>query len=232
MAAHTSRDIPLWPLPIAGAGCVLLAMHLAYVLAAFHGHVPWCVPYWENCTSISATGRQLPEKLLFKPLLISACVLIAVYWWLMARWLRDLGDVARVVRVMAVLGITANVCLIVYAAGLGEGGDSARLLRRAGAALGFALNYLAAALLVQRLLKLPSLPACPRWLIAFLRWLLVLMLALGMISALLPAFSADYERLDDAFEWQLALAINVFVALTAMLWRRTGFCLRTGLRTE
>ncbi len=231
MVARASPDIPLWPLPIAGAACVLLDIHLSYVLAAFNGHVPWCIPYWENCTSISAAGRQLPEKLLFKPLLILACVLVAGYWWLMARWLRDLGDAARAIRTMAVLGVTANVFLIAYAAGLGEGGDSAQLLRRAGAALGFSLNYLAEVLLVQRLLKLPAVLAHSRRLIGLLRWLLVVMLLLGMTTALLPAFSADYEHLDDAFEWQLALAINVFIALTAMLWHRTGFCLRTDLCT-
>ena len=39
----------------------LVCVHTTYLIAASHGHVPWCVPYWDSCTSISATGRQLPE---------------------------------------------------------------------------------------------------------------------------------------------------------------------------
>ncbi len=43
--------------------CALLPFittHASYLIAASHGHVEWCIPYWDASTSISATRRQMP----------------------------------------------------------------------------------------------------------------------------------------------------------------------------
>ena len=43
--------------PVVVALLPLAAIHLCYLLAAYLGHVPWCLPYVDSCTSISAAGR-------------------------------------------------------------------------------------------------------------------------------------------------------------------------------
>lgn len=235
---------PLWPLPLACAGLLLLASHGSFLLAATTGHLGWCLPYGPDCHSISATGREMPAKLLFKPLLIAGATLLMPYWLLVARWLRGLGLDGRRPGRIAWLGVAGAFCLIPYAAALGEGGDSALLLRRLGAVLGFSLNFMAQLLLADALSRSAASPSPdiaaarrpegggpavatawqPRDRVALrVSWvLLVMMLALGLASALLAPF-AWHDRIDDGIEWWLALLLNLNLALTALLWRRSRF---------
>ena len=67
-------------LPLLTALLPALAINFCYLLAASQGHVPWCIPYLEGCTSISATGRQAPESYLFRALIIPTAVLLVFYW--------------------------------------------------------------------------------------------------------------------------------------------------------
>lgn len=243
---------PLWPLPLACSALMLLASHGSWLLAAATGHLGWCFPYGLDCHSISATGREMPAKLLFKPLLIAGATLLMLYWLILARWLRFVGVAGARPAWIAALGAAGAFCLMPYAAALGEGGDSALLLRRLGAVLGFSLNFLAQLLLADVLARqskatsrafravaaataaesgaAPALspafgaPSAPGDL-AVLRlswWLLVTMLALGMASALLAPF-AWHDRIDDGIEWWLALLLNLNLALTALPWRRSRY---------
>ena len=68
----------------------LVAIHSCYLLAAQNGHVPWCLPYIDSCTSISATGRHRPESLVFRAAIMPSAALMLVYWTLVERWLRTL----------------------------------------------------------------------------------------------------------------------------------------------
>lgn len=90
-AAATPR-LPLHVLPVFAGALVLFTMHVCYLVAAAQGHVPWCFPYLDSCTSISATGRQWPERGIFKPLMTIAALAVATTFWLSARWLSVLGD--------------------------------------------------------------------------------------------------------------------------------------------
>lgn len=221
MTASSQAPLPLWPLPLACALLFLFAIHASYLLAAASGHVAWCLPYYLDCTSISATGRQLPAKLLFKPALTLAATGLLAYWFLMRHWLRATGTTGRRPTVMAVLGMSGALCLILYTAALGEGGDTALVLRRLGAVLGFSLSYIAQ-LLLTAMLRAPSPLPSPAGVVHALWVLVVGMLVLGMASAL-SSLHPVHDRIDDAVEWILALALNVHVALTAWLWRATGF---------
>lgn len=107
--------IRAWPAPLAAGLLALLTIHLCYLIAAAHGHVPWCLPWIDSCTSISATGRQLPEKLLFKPLMMLSMLLAGMTFWLAARWLARRGDDApRTHRVITACGFIATVCIAFY----------------------------------------------------------------------------------------------------------------------
>jgi hypothetical protein len=65
-----------------------------FPLAYAAGLMPWCIPYIDSCTSISATGREPPAFFVFKALMIPAAMLLMAYWLLNARWLRQLGCVS------------------------------------------------------------------------------------------------------------------------------------------
>ena len=71
--------MPCYPIAIMINLLPLVCIHLCYLVAANLGHIEWCVPYLENCTSISATGRKYPEFFIFKGLMIPAVARVRNY---------------------------------------------------------------------------------------------------------------------------------------------------------
>lgn len=226
---HAPPAQPLWPLPLACAGLLLTATHGSLLIGIAAGQLGPCFPYGLDCHSISATGRPMPSRLLFKPLLIMGGSGLLLYWMLMARWLRTQGLPGGRPSQVAALGCIGALCLIAYTAALGEGGDSAFLLRRLGAVLGFSLSFLAQLLLTDSLCRPGGDPAAGArapagsgTVLRLLRGLVILLLTLGLASALLAVFPW-HQRIDDGIEWWLALLLNLHVMLTARLWSATGF---------
>lgn len=213
-----------WWLPLLAALLSLFTLHASYLLSAAWGHVPWCWPWWDSCTSISATGRQLPAKLLFKPLLTLSALLVLATFWVVVHWLRSLDDeAARAHRLLLGSALVAAVCIIVYTAALGEAGDTARLLRRLGVTTGFALSFFAELLVLARLAALrrrdPSRVAAGPF-----RWMFAIMLALiglGLLNVGWQLVGTGYNRVDDALEWQFALLVNAWLLPLAVLLRRS-----------
>lgn len=227
MSDRALPSCPLWPLPLACGLLFLFAIHASFLISAASGRVDWCFPYYLDCTSISATGRKLPAKLLFKPMLTAAALGLMAYWTLMRQWLLAQGVRGRRPLWMMWLGLIGPFCLVLYTSALGEGGETALTLRRLGAVLGFSLNYIAQLLLTAELRRLPFAEREHGRLVRALWWLVTGMLLLGMVSALLSG-QPVHERIDDAVEWILALALNLHVLLSALLWRATDFRLCWG----
>ncbi|MDV2078438.1 hypothetical protein [Marinobacter xestospongiae] len=215
-----STTVQLWWLALFTALLPLLALHGTYLMAAVESHVPWCLPYWDSCTSISRTGRHGTGYFLFKALMIPAAVLGALYWWFNGRWLRQQGAVGAGVTVLGWLGIGACLGLVLYAVVLGHIGDTFHSLRRTGVVLYFSLTFLAELLLSAALVRLPGPRVRGRRLLA----LCGLMLVLGLLSVVLQWLVHPlYDRIEDAFEWWFALLINLHAFGVAYLWWRTEF---------
>jgi len=198
----------------------LFCVHLTYVLAASHGHVEWCVPYWDSCTSISATGRELPEKLVFK-----LCAL--AFWWCADRWL--LVGVGRGSRAMFATGAIAALFLMLYVVALGESNEY-RWARQAGIILFFSLTYVAQLCFLVRVARTSPRPAL---IDRVFRWQLgaaALLLAIGLLSVLLDATWRNYDGVEDAFEWVMMLFIALQFCSHYPLWKAAG--LRLGITTS
>jgi hypothetical protein len=219
------RGLHLHYLAWAAALLPFITTHLSYLIAAGMGHVEWCVPYWESCTSISATGRQLPEKIWFKTGMIPAAMVTMLLWWCAADWRRRAAPTDHHVGLIAMplLGSIAAGSLILYTAALGEEGDAFRLIRRAGIVLSFALTFISQTLLTRLIGELAQLRA-DAWLQQRHRWLLallLLLLATGVVSLILDGtLGPAYDRIEDAFEWIMALLLNFYFAMLASIWRR------------
>lgn len=202
-----------------------VTIHATYLIAASHGHVEWCIPYWDSCTSISATGRQLPEKIWFKLGMMPAALCTLALWWCAAAWRRQAASTIHhlTLRTLPLLGSLAACMLLLYTAALGEEGEAYQLMRRIGVTLAFALTYLSQ-LLLTRLLGELALLTQDAWLAAWHRRLFALsslLLAVGITSVALGWFSAKtYDAVEDAFEWVMALMLNLYFAGLALLWKR------------
>jgi hypothetical protein len=206
----------------------ILAIHLTYLLAASFGHVPWCFPYVDSCTSISATGRQAPEYYVFKALMIPAAMLLMLFWYLTSRWLESLGLNSREGRAIALVGFIGAVFLILYTTMLGAQGDLFRLQRRIGVIVYFTFTALAELLLLRCVLRLPHRVASGIHRVQFA--LILAVLAIGILSLILGQTMTDYETVEDAIEWNMALLIHLFLLTLWVCWRNTGFTADFGIR--
>lgn len=214
------RSLSLWWLALAAALVPLVTIHLTFAVSVAEGHVSLCMPYWDSCTSISRTGRHGIAYFIFKGAMLPAAVLGILFWWLNGLWLRQLGVNSRGVAWVPWLGLIACVALALYTLALGHAGDGFNLIRRIGVVLYFALTYLC------QLLVSACLASHPRWWLAGRRLLRLcqLTLAIGILSVILTAVVPEYySQKDDAFEWVLALLINLHALWLALLWRRSGF---------
>lgn len=210
--------VSLWWLALATALLPLVAIHTTFAVSALEGHIDWCVPYWDSCTSISRTGRYGTAYFIFKGTMLPAALLGLLFWWLNARWLSQLH--ARKCAWLPWLGLIASLALTAYTLALGHAGEGFGLARRTGVVLYFSLTFIAQLLLSARLLTVPQWARHGRRLLRLCQ----LTLAVGLVSVILTAVVPDvYSRMDDAFEWVLALLINAHALGVAWLWRRTGF---------
>jgi hypothetical protein len=193
----------------------LLCVHVTYLLAASYGHVEWCVPYWDSCTSISATGRELPEKLLFKLLMLPSALCALAFWWIAAQWLRITCGVRA--RAMFASGGIAALFLMLYVVALGESNDY-RWARQTGIILFFSLTYVAQ---LRFLFHCAHRANSPLQLSIF-RWqrsAAALLLGVGMLSVVLDATYANYTGIEDAFEWIMMLFIALQFCSHYPLWK-------------
>lgn len=206
------------------------AVHLTWLVAASHGHVDWCNPYLDSCTSISATGRQPPASYLFRATMLPAAVVLALYWWCNYAWLRALqgadGRIRRL-RWMLWLGLLASVGLILYVTVLGEAGDAWRFQRRAGTVLFFSFTFLAQLLFAAELRRGHRRVAGISGLAASMYGVCCLLLALGLLTVVLQAWDGVlYDSVEDAFEWILSLLLQTNFLLGYLVWRRAGWRLQ------
>lgn len=190
----------------------IVVINMTYLISAYEGYVPWCIPYWDSCTSISATGRHGMAYYIFKGTMIPAAMLLMWYWIMAARKLNRFG---RTVHVIPVIGVIGAIFLIVYTLALGATGDTFRLQRRIGIIIFFTFTYLAQLLFTSRVKKLaladPTLP--------IQLMLCTIVLSMGILTLLLDVTLESYDNYEDAFEWVIALLLQCYFIVSHWSWK-------------
>ncbi|TBW56425.1 hypothetical protein EZI54_08985 [Marinobacter halodurans] len=218
-SAH-ERGIPLVCLGFAAALLPLVTLHLCWAVALLEGQIPQALPYWEGATSISRTGHTGTAYFLFKAGMLPAAVIGVLFWGLNGLWLERLGARGHGLRWLLWLGLIAGVALAAYTVVLGHTGDSYRLIRRTGVVLYLSLTYIAELLVSAHLRTVPGGAGSGRRLLNLCQ----LTLVVGIGSLIMDALAPDlHERFEDAFEWWIALLLNLAALWIAVLWRRSGF---------
>ncbi|MCG8393014.1 MAG: hypothetical protein MI745_08015 [Pseudomonadales bacterium] len=215
--------VRLAPLAWATALLPLVTMHVCYLLSASEQLIPWCLPWFEGCSSISRASRSGTAYFVFKGMMLPACVLMVLFWLGNRYWLHQQGVAPRV---WWWLGMGSAVLLALYTVVLGHIGETFHLLRRIGVTGFFGLTYLAQLGLSSSLRQ----GLWPRWgqrLLMLCGFTLLVGIASVILGAIWPEW---YDTMEDGFEWSLAVLINVHSLLVAWLWQRSGFAMRFSLR--
>jgi hypothetical protein len=215
------RGFPLYWLPLACALIPVLAVHVAFWLSVRDGHVPFCMPYFEGCTSISRAARYGLGNHVFQFLMLPCAVLQALFWASARGWLRMVHADPRAGSSLPWLGLVAGAFLILYANFLGTEGEIYQLLRRYGVIVYFAMTYLAQLALLHRL---PGLPL-PRAMLPLAMAVCVAMLVLGLISTWASASITERDLKDaveNVLEWNLGALLTAWFLLMAWLYRFVG----------
>jgi hypothetical protein len=204
-----------------------VAANVAYLISASADLVPWCFPYFEGCTSVSKAARHGVANPVFRGIMLPYAVVMALYWWLTAEWLRGFAPKRpRLRRTMLTFGLLAVLFLILYATFLGVEGNFYQWLRRYGITVHFSSTVLAQFLLMSVLVRDTRLPV---WLRRSKLGLCAAMLALGLASIPLQHFALDRVSALNAIEWSYSVLMLAFFPLTGEAWRRTGFRFRLQL---
>ncbi|NOZ54419.1 MAG: hypothetical protein GXP08_15020 [Gammaproteobacteria bacterium] len=203
----------------------IVAVNVAYIIAAGLDHVPTCFVYLDGCTTISSTGRKAPESLWFRATLIPTAVLMLIYWRLIGDWIKCLDKrQLQGVWVLQWLGSLASVFLIVYTVALGFIDPNYHIQRRIGVTGFFSCTFLAQLLLARRLwyisLAQPELLS-PRIAQAKIT-LCFFLLVVGLISIPVSAWIGGNEP-ENIVEWNFSLLMYCYFLLTYWGWRTTGF---------
>lgn len=193
-----------------------LAITLSYFISAREGFVPWCVPFWDSCTSISATGREGLAFFFFKSTMIPIALLYLWYWRASNKLLNDLGARGRLI---ARLGLLASVALLCYVLALGAVGDNFRVTRRVGVILYFTLTYFCQLQIVYQFRRLTLPLSGAHWQMG----LLLVILVLGVTTLIWDAALPHYDRVEDAFEWNIALLLHINFLLAAVGWAKLSY---------
>lgn len=221
--------MPLSRIAYLCAWLAIVVVHGSWLLGASIGHLRWCNPYWSYCHSISATGRQYPEALLFKGGMLIAAVAMLVYWWLLRYWMTQLGCARQITRAIVLLGMLSCPALILYTLTLGLDDQHYGLARRTGIIVFFALSAFAHLLLVNALL--PQVTGHVR-LASSVKNLMMLcgfLLFIGLLSALTGYLWLGYQYWQNAFEWWFALLMMGQFLLVGSMWRQTDYRLTLSL---
>ncbi len=79
----------------------LLATNGVYLLSAYQGFIPWCIPYIDGCTTISQAARSGNSIFIYRASMITYGVLLIVFWIYAQQWLNLLyGHTTKIARII------------------------------------------------------------------------------------------------------------------------------------
>jgi hypothetical protein len=199
----------------------LVAAHAAYLISATLEAVPWCLPHLDGCTSISRAARSTtPAIVLYKSLILPYSLLLALFWWHAATWLREVRPERRkTIVALPLLGLIAALGTASYTFVLGVDGELIQFVRRYAINVGFGFTVLAQMLLAAAIANEVRVPQGLRRATV---GLCLAMLLLGLASIPLQFLTSSRDAMLNAIEWTYGVLMLAFFPLIGAAWRRTA----------
>ncbi len=201
----------------------LLASNSAYLLSAFEGFIPWCMPYIDGCTTISQAGRSGYTIFIYRALVMTYSVLLMWFWIYSKSWFELLhGYTTKIARIIFWLGLAGSISLLVYIDFLGTTGEINNIMRRTGAMLYFTLTPLAQLLMLKQhyniFCKKPEVSIKTRAL-QYQLFIILLMLITGAISIYLVVTNNITYEIENIVEWNFSLLLNLYFIGMIFIWK-------------
>lgn len=201
---------------------ILVTIHVCFLVSVNQGYIDSCNPYGADCSSISRSGRHGLAYFIFKGGMLPVSVLLGLFWQFNRLWLDSLGAKSSARDCLPALGWIASFALLIYTLSLGHTGDTFYILRRFGVLVFLGLSFIAFALLAGALRRTPLAKQGRA-----LGRSSAVILGVALFSLLLDALlGADYDRLENAFEWWLVALLLTQLLWVARLWQQSSFFLR------
>jgi hypothetical protein len=216
-------------LPLLTGLIPLVAVFSSYWIAANTANVPSCNPFFDGCTSVSATGRYPPASYLFKGAMLPQSIVLSCYWLFNVAWLRALtitaGQVPRNTFIVGIFGVAGSLFLILYVTFLGSQEPFYEFMRRYGVYMYFLLNVLAQIVLASKVLPVARQLGMQR-LVNLTKLQLVLAwfpFALGALNLTLKAVLENSDAAENRIEWIFAMQMQLFFIVSYFAWKETHF---------
>ena len=201
----------------------LFISNVVYLLSAYEGFIPWCIPYIDGCTTISKAARSGDSIFIFRATMIAYGVLLIWFWIYVRQWLDQLyGYTSNMARIILWLGIVGAIFFIVYIDFLGTTGEVNRFMRRYGILIYFICTPLAQILLLREHYNiLPSLqedtinPKALKYQLI----IIVLMLLIGIVHGVLEVTHTKTYESENIVEWNLALLMQFYFLGLFFIWK-------------
>ena len=201
----------------------LLTTNGVYLLSAYEGFIPWCIPYIDGCTTISQAARSGNSIFIYRAAMIAYGVLLIGFWIYAQQWLNLLyGHTTKIARIILWLGIVGAIFLIIYIDFLGTTGEVNRFMRRYGIMIFFTFTPLAQLLMLKQHYNIiPSLPddAINARALKYQLFTLLLMLAIAIISTTLEATQNKTYESENIVEWNFSLLLNMYFLAMIFIWK-------------
>ncbi len=208
----------------------LLTSNGVYLLSAYEGFIPWCIPYIDGCTTISQAARSGNSIFIYRATMIAYGLLLIWFWIYAQQWLNMLyGHTTKVARVILWLGIVAAISLIIYIDFLGTTGEVNRFMRRYGIMVFFTFTPLAQLLMLRQHYNISSSkPECAvkPGMLHYQLFILLLMLIIGIISITLDITQKTTYESQNIVEWNFSLLLNMYFLAMIFIWKDFRYYLK------
>lgn len=221
-------------LPLLAGIAPVIAATVAHRLAIDAGILADCIPYFEGCTSISATGRGMPHALVFKPVHYLFAVALLFVWHFTSLWLNSLRDspVVRPHRALLSFGYAGALALVIYLTFLGTTEAFYEFMRRFGIYFYFLGTVVAQVLTALSVRSIAASGSRLRRQATALLALSLLPIVLGLANFAQKAVIENHDPIENSIEWIAALSMQSFFVVLYFAWRGTGFSLQVRVRKD
>lgn len=206
----------------------ILVSNGVFLLSAYEGFIPWCIPYIDGCSTISKAARSGDSIYIFRATMIAYGVLLIWFWIYAKQWLDMLyGHTTKISRAILWLGVVGAISLIVYVDFLGTTGEVNRFMRRYGILIYFIFTPLAQILLLRQHYNiLESLKDGAIRILHYQFIVVVLILVIGIVSGVEDiTYSKTYES-ENIVEWNIALLMQLYFLGMAFIWKDYKYYLK------